>query len=96
MADRDAKGRFLKGHSIRGENPGRPTRQEVRAIRELVLEAIGGEGGFLAEIRALHDKAVTSGDVAAFGALVDRVYGKVAQPIELGRLPDEVAEIDEG
>lgn len=94
MADRDKNGRFLAGHSIRPKNrKPPPTRQEVRAIRELVLEKIGGEAGLMEMVGAMQ-QAVSEGNVRAFDSLLDRIYGKVVQPLDVGlKLPAEVKEI---
>jgi len=72
MADRDARGRFLPGHSLPG--PGNPLAARVAEYRQAAMDAVTVDevrGVF----RMLCDKAL-AGDVVAAKVLLDRLFGR--------------------
>ena len=72
MADRDARGRFLPGHSLPG--PGNPWAARVAEYRRAAMDAVGVDE-VRAVFRMLVDKAL-AGDVVAAKVLLDRLFGR--------------------
>lgn len=77
------KHQFKKGKDSRRNMDGRP---KIPCIKGLIMKALGGEELAEAEIQkmiqAMKDEAV-NGDVRCFNALMDRVYGKPAQSVDV-------------
>jgi hypothetical protein len=75
-------GQFEKGH---GGGPGRPKGGKVSQVRKAIWDAISYEE-LLDIIRALAAKAI-DGDVAAAREILNRLYGKSPQSLDINNGP---------
>lgn len=85
MAERDAKGRFIKGHSVK--SPGRKAQpaEFKKACEELTLSALE-----VLKTIMLDDTQTASARIKAAEIILDRAYGKPYQSIDLGDLDKTV------
>ncbi len=74
-----ATGRFAAGNTF---GQGNPHHRRVAELRSALLDAISPE-----DLRAIVEQLVQkakAGDVAAAREVLDRIFGKASQPIEVG------------
>lgn len=88
-SDRDSKGRFLKGHGVRGQSKGRPTRAvEAQRLREF-NRAVGPRWVELVEKSI---EMALAGDMRAMKLLFSYAMGNPVQLIRTEVVP--TVEID--
>ena len=86
MADRDARGRFVKGNRASSGCGGRPRIAPDEKIR---IQELGKKG--LDALEAMLDSPVTDDAVKARAAIfcVEKAYGRARQEIEHSRAEDD-------
>lgn len=90
MAERDAKGRFIKGHSVK--SPGRKAQpaEFKKACEELTLSALE-----VLKTIMLDDTQTASARIKAAEIILDRAYGKPYQAVQVDQLDTVVRIVDE-
>ena len=76
--DRDASGRYLPGHKGTGGNPLHRRAAQIRAL----IREVSGENGMRAVVGQIVRQAL-EGCVASQKMLLDRVYGKPTESVEV-------------
>ncbi len=87
--ERDARGYFVKGNK---GGPGNPQIAQVARYKKAIWEAVSTED-VQRVIRAMVDKAINEGDVAAAKVVLERTAGKPPEDVEnaTGDFVDDIA-----
>lgn len=89
--DRDAKGRFIPGHSVQPPPGlvGRPRLEDAEKLRAALSKVV--DNGTMKKWAEAMKRRIERGDMAATEFVFERVMGKVPQALEHG-IDDRLAE----